>query len=508
MEKQIYIFDTTLRDGEQSPGCSMNLAEKLEMARMLERLNVDVIEAGFPASSPEDFEAVEQIATTVKKPVVAALCRARKEEIHTTYEALKNAVHPRIHIVLATSDIHLEYKLRMTREEVLAATAESVAYAKSLCEDVQFAAEDATRSDREFLLQVFNTAVEHGAAAINITDTVGYSTPEEFADLVAYIRQHLSRPALISVHCHNDLGMGVANALAAIRAGADQIECTVNGIGERAGNAALEEIVMAIYTRRQHYQAFTCVATSLLYPASRTLSSIIGVPVPPNKAIVGANAFCHEAGIHQHGILANRQTYEIISPETVGVHQTQIVLGKHSGKHAFIERLEQLGYELTDLEVETAFEKFKELSDRKKNITDRDIEAIIRPMGHSVPEEYQLDSFVINCGTVISATAVMKLRHCGRELETVSRGNGPIFAAYRAINKLVRHDFFLDDYNIQSVTEGDDALGEVVVRIRDEHRTVTGRGLSPDILEASILAYLNAVNKAVARHGQEYGPAR
>ncbi len=497
--RKIQIFDTTLRDGEQSPGCSMNIHEKLEMARQLERLGVDVIEAGFPIASPEDFESVKIIAQEVRSCRLAGLCRAVKGDIDCAWEALRDHPDPLLHVFLATSDIHLEAKLHKTRQQVLDQVREMVAYARALCPNVEFSAEDASRSDREYLVQVFDAAQEAGAGVLNIPDTVGYASPAEMEELVRYVKTHLKNPdkVVLSVHCHNDLGMAVANSLAGMQGGADQIECTVNGIGERAGNAALEEIVMAITTRPQLYDCQTGVQTRQIYRTSKLLSTITGVPVPPNKAIVGSNAFAHESGIHQHGVMNNRLTYEILPPESVGIYQNRMVLGKHSGRHAFEERLDQLGYRLPEAVLEKSFEKFKALADRKKIVTDRDLEALVSSSRYQIAETYTLESFVINSGTVISATAVVKLLKDGESKEHVARGEGPIDAAFKAIDRIVKQSFPLKNYAIQSVTEGEDALGEVVVKILKDDEIITGRGLSTDIIEASIRAYLNAINKAV-----------
>ena len=497
--RKIQIFDTTLRDGEQSPGCSMNIHEKLELARQLERLGVDVIEAGFPIASPEDFESVKIIAQEVRSCRIAGLCRAVKGDIDCAWQALQGHPDPLLHVFLATSDIHLEAKLHKTREEVLAQVKEMVAYARALCPNVEFSAEDASRSDRDYLVQVFEAAQEAGAGVLNIPDTVGYAAPAEMEELVRYVKAHLKNPdkVVLSVHCHNDLGMAVANSLAGMQGGAGQIECTVNGIGERAGNAALEEIVMAIRTRSQLYGCQTGVQTRQIYRTSKLLSTITGVSVPPNKAIVGDNAFAHESGIHQHGVMNNRLTYEILPPESVGIYQNRMVLGKHSGRHAFEERLDQLGYRLPEAVLEKSFEKFKALADRKKIVTDRDLEALVSSSRYQIAETYTLESFVINSGTVISATAVVKLLKDGESKEHVARGEGPIDAAFKAIDRIVKQSFPLKNYAIQSVTEGEDALGEVVVKILRGDEIITGRGLSTDIIEASIRAYLNAFNKAV-----------
>jgi len=503
MSQKIKIFDTTLRDGEQSPGCSMNLKEKLEMARQLERLGVDIIEAGFPVSSPDDFESVKQISQTVKNCTVAGLARSVEGDIQRAYDAVKFSESPRVHVFIATSDIHMQYKLKMTREQVVERVAYMVRFARSLCSDIEFSAEDASRSDRDFLVRVFDTAIAAGATTINIPDTTGYATPTEMYDLVFYIKSHLQNPHVdISVHNHDDLGLAVATSLACVKAGATQLECTINGIGERAGNAALEEIVMGIKTRRDYYDAETGIDTKQIYRTSKLLSTITGVPIAPNKSIVGANAFAHESGIHQHGVLANRETYEIMQPEDVGVNKNTMVLGKHSGKHAFADRISELGYRMSEEDIAAAFERFKVLADRKKDITDRDIEALISATAvNDVKQTYSLKSFVINSGTVISATAVVRLVKDGEEFEHVARGEGPIDAAFKAIDRIVKRQTKLENWTIQAVTEGEDALGEAISKITCEGNLVTGRGLSPDILEASIRSYINAINKAIALSG-------
>lgn len=493
----VKIFDTTMRDGEQSPGCSMSVSQKIEFALQLERLGVDIIEAGFAFSSPKDFEAIKEVSAVIKTATVASLARAVKEDINAAYEATKTAVHPRIHVFIATSDLHMEQKLGKTREQVIEAIEESVSYAKTLCEDIEFSAEDASRSDREFLSLALNTAVNAGANVINIPDTVGYATPNDMFELVTYIKDRLPKDNKIelSVHCHDDLGMGTACSLASIRAGATQIECTVNGIGERAGNAALEEIVMAIKTRHDQYDAETNINTKQFYRTSRLLSTITGVSVPPNKAIVGANAFSHESGIHQHGVMKNRATYEVIRPEDIGIPQNKMVLGKHSGKHAFLERIVTLGYYLDENEQEKTFREFKNLADKKKNVTDNDIEALVSHIAVQHHRAYEYISFVINSGNTITSTANVKLLIDGEEKEKVATGDGPVDACFKAIDKIVKLDIHLENYTIQSVTEGVDALGEVSVKISHGGAFIMGRGLSTDIIEASIKAYLNAINK-------------
>ncbi len=497
MAKTIKIFDTTLRDGEQSPGCSMNLTEKIEVAKQLELLNVDIIEAGFAIASPMDFESVKAISEAVKTATVASLARATYKDIDAAYEAVKGAVNPRIHTFLATSPIHMQYKLKMSEEEVIARVKEMVSYAKKYCSDVEFSAEDASRSDKEFLARVMETAINAGATTVNIPDTVGYSTPEEFASYITYLKEHVPNidKADISVHCHNDLGMAVANSLAAVKAGATQVECTINGIGERAGNTSLEEVAMAIKTRQDYYDATTNINTRQIYRSSKLISTITGVSIPPNKAIIGANAFAHESGIHQHGMLQNRATYEIMTPESIGKPSEQMVLGKHSGRHAFEERLKILGYQLTKEELDRTFEHFKVLADKKKSITDRDIEALLANKKVQTNETYSLERFVINSGNTITSTAMIKVK-CGDEfIEKVATGDGPIDAAFKTVNMITEQNFILDDYVIHAVTEGEDALGEAVVKLNLDGKKATGRAISTDIVEASIKAYLNGVNK-------------
>lgn len=497
MERLIKIFDTTLRDGEQSPGCSMNLKEKIEMAQQLEKMNVDIIEAGFAAASPGDFQSIQAISKVIKNCTIASLSRANKNDIDKSWEALQEAVYPRIHIVLATSPIHMEYKLKMSPDEVVKQSFESVAYAKTKCNDVEFSAEDATRSDVDFLVRVFDSVIKAGATVINIPDTVGYTTPDEYYEFLTEIFEKC--PALktvdVSVHCHNDLGLGVANSMAAIRAGVNQIECTINGIGERAGNAALEEIVMVLKTRKDNFQADTRIDTKQIVRSSNLLTRITGVKVQPNKAIVGANAFSHESGIHQHGVLAHKETYEIITPESIGLDKNKIVLGKHSGRHAFTDRLKQLGYILSKEEIDEAFIKFKDLADKKKVVYDKDIEALISKQKLDVPKEYELSKFVINSGNTITPTASITIKHGEEAIEEVASGDGPIYASFKAIEKIIGKSMELEDFSLQSVTEGEDALGDALVKLRDGDNVYIGRGLSTDVIESSIIAYINAVNK-------------
>lgn len=498
MSKIIRIFDTTLRDGEQSPGCSMNLKEKIEMAKQLERMKVDVIEAGFAISSPGDFHAVKTVAETVKESVVASLARATTSDIDRAWEAISKAARPRIHTFIATSPIHMQYKLSMEPDQVLEQAVAMVKHAKKYCGDIEFSAEDATRSNPEFLARIFDGVIKAGATTINIPDTVGYTVPDEYYEFLMKVRNLC--PALdqvtISVHCHDDLGLGVANSIAAIRAGATQIECTINGIGERAGNAAMEEIVMALKTRKDILMADTNIVTTELTRASKLLSRITGVKVQPNKAIVGENAFAHESGIHQHGVLKNKETYEIMTPESVGLTANNMVLGKHSGKHAFRSKVQELGFELSEESLEKAFNRFKEIADKKKQVYDRDIEALISKESVQVPKTYQMESYVINSGNTITSTAVLRLTKDDKVLEKVARGDGPIDAAFKAIEKIIGLSLELEDYQLNSVTEGEDALGDAYVKISaGEGKTFSGRGLSTDVIEASIHAYINAVNK-------------
>lgn len=502
--KRIKIFDTTLRDGEQSPGCSMNLPEKIEMAKQLERLGVDVIEAGFAIASPMDHKSVKAIAAAVSKCTVASLARATRGDIDAAWDAVKAAKHPRIHVFLATSDIHMEYKLKMTREEVLRRISEMVAYAKSLCGDVEFSAEDASRSDRAFLARCFSNAVAAGATTLNIPDTVGYSTPQEMGDLIRYLREHVEgiENVDVSTHCHNDLGMAVANTLACVQAGATQVECTVNGIGERAGNASLEELVMAIHTRRDFYGADTAVNTRQIYRSSKLLSSITGVPIAPSKAIVGANAFAHESGIHQHGVLANAQTYEIMNSADVGIPQNTMVLGKHSGKHALREKLESMGYELSDEELEGVFTRFKTLADKKKSITGSDLESLVlHRRNNSLNAQTgacRLLGHLINTSTSASlpTTSYIKLERDGEVREDAAIGSGPLDASFKAINRMLDLDIKLESFSLNAVTDGEDAIGEGIVKIKAPNgETYTGTGLSTDIIESSIRAYVNGINK-------------
>lgn len=506
MGEKVYIFDTTLRDGEQSPGVSLNTEEKLRIARQLERLNVDVIEAGFPVASPGDFEAVQAIARQVRGPVICGLARANYGDIDRAWEALQEARRPRLHLFIATSDIHLKHKLKKSREEVLQLTIDAVKYAKRYTSDVEFSAEDASRSDLNYLCQVVQAAVEAGATVINIPDTVGYAVPVEFGEFIAAIRRRVQNigQVIMSVHCHNDLGLAVANSLAAVRAGADQVEAAVNGLGERAGNAALEEIVMALYTKRGFYNKETGIRYNELYRASRMVSSLSGMQVQHNKAVVGKNAFLHESGIHQDGVLKERTTYEIMKPELIGVPQENIVLGKHSGRHALRERLAELGYTVDDAELDKAFTRFKDIADRKKEVTDLDLEALVKNEIHISGDLYHLSYLHVFSGTNIVPTATVGLKRNGQKYEEAACGDGPVDAAYKAVDKALggRH-VDLVDYDLKAITGGKDALGEVMVRVRHQDKCFIGRGVSTDVIEASVKAYLNALNKVLQEFGED-----
>jgi 2-isopropylmalate synthase len=499
----IRIFDTTLRDGEQTPGVTLNAAEKLEIAQALAKLKVDIIEAGFPIASPGDFAAVSEIAAKIRGPVIAGLARAERADIDAAARALKKAERSRIHTFIATSDIHLQYKLKMTRDAVLTAAEEAVRYARKFVADVEFSAEDASRSDRDYLCRVFTAAIAAGATTINIPDTVGYTTPDEFGALIRYIRENVPNidKAVISVHCHNDLGMAVANSLAAIQNGAGQVECTVNGLGERAGNASMEEIAMALQTRHEYYRAATALQTSHIYRTSRLVSVLSGVVVQPNKAVVGDNAFAHESGIHQHGVLNNALTYEIMRPESIGLNQNALILGKLSGRHAFEERLKSLGYELEAKRVGELFVKFKDLADRKKMVFDRDIEALVAEKASAMPEWYRLVYHHVVSGNRTTATATVRIETDRGFAEQAACGDGPVDAAFKAIERAVGFPVCLKDYQIKAVTAGEDALGEATVWLEQDGKVVSGRGLSTDIIEASARACVSAINKLIATCG-------
>lgn len=498
MSRKVKIFDTTLRDGEQTPGVNLNVKEKVMIAKSLETMQVDIIEAGFPIASNGDFEAVKAIAKEIKKSTVAGLARANKKDIDRAWEALQYAEKPRIHTFIATSPIHMEHKLKMTKEEVLEKAVTMVAYAKNLCDDIEFSAEDAYRSDKEFLCEIFEKTIEAGATTLNIPDTVGYAMPNEFYEFIKYIMENTKgiENVDVSVHCHNDLGMAVANSIMGVHAGATQIECSMNGLGERAGNAALEEVVMAFRTKRDVYKIDTGIVSENIYRTSKLVSSLSGIDIQPNKAIVGANAFAHESGIHQDGVLKEKTTYEIITPESVGVKQeSNIVLGKHSGKHAFSSTLEHLGIELNEEELQEAFVKFKDLTDKKKNVSIKDIEAIVNYKKY-FRETYKLKSFQINSGNKMVCTSSVVIEAGDKDLIEVAIGEGSIDAAFKSIERATGLKVVLKDYSIRSVTDGKDALGEVTVKIAgNEGGVIVGKAIEEDIMEASINAYLNAINK-------------
>lgn len=501
MPNRIKIFDTTLRDGEQTPGVNLNIQEKLEIARQLEKLGVDVIEAGFAIASPGDFEAIKTVSENIKNVTIASLCRAVEKDIDRAWEAVKAAQSPRIHTFIATSDIHLKYKLKMTEEEVLERAVAMVKYAKKYCPDVEFSAEDASRTRVDFLIKVVEEVIKAGATVVNIPDTVGYTTPTEYGNIIRAIKEKVSNidKADISVHCHNDLGLAVANSLAAVLNGATQVECTINGLGERAGNASVEEIIMGIDTRKDFYKIEHKIDTTQIYRSSKLVSSLTGIAVQPNKAIVGANAFAHESGIHQHGVLSEKSTYEIMRPESVGIGQNRMVLGKLSGRHAFEERLKEMGYTtLTSDSIQKAFDKFKSLADKKKVVLDRDIEALVEEKVSQVPEIFELESFQITSGNKSVATSTISLKRDDKIITEAATGDGPVDAAFNAIERAVGISFTLEDYSMKAVTEGKDALGEVTVRISKDGKLFVGRGVSTDIIESGVRAYLNAINRAVS----------
>ena len=531
----VRIFDTTLRDGEQSPGATMTSAEKLEVARSLARMGVDIIEAGFPAASPDDLEAVRRIAVEVGRsnpadpdarvPIIAGLARANKADIDKVWEAVQEAEKPRIHTFLATSPIHMQHKLKMDPEEVIQRVSEMVAYARSLCEDVEFSPEDAGRSDPEFLYVVLGEAIKAGATTLNIPDTVGYITPDEFYKLIDGIIRNtpgMHDGITVSVHCHDDLGMATANTLAGIRAGARQAEVTINGIGERAGNTSLEEVVMALKTRHPIFELETGIDTRQISRISKLVSNYTGIVVQPNKAIVGSNAFAHEAGIHQDGMLKHNLTYEIMRPEDVGVNQTKLVLGKHSGRHALRNRLAEMGHSLDEFELDKAFARFKELADRKKVITDADLEAVIADEFYRPRDVYFLDGMQVTCGTMGMPTATVRLKGPdGKVHVQASMGSGPVDAAYKAIDSIVKAPNTLLEFNIHAITEGIDALGEVTVRVQPKDEGITtmdaqseipyarvfgGHGADTDIIVASAKAYLNALNKLIIAQTEGLNP--
>jgi len=500
MEK-IKIFDTTLRDGEQSPGASLTDKEKLEIARQLVRLKVDVIEAGFPISSSGDFKSVALVAKMIKGPIICGLARSRKEDIKAAYQAVKASRRPRIHVFLATSKIHMKYKLKKAEDEILRQATEAVKFAKSKISDIEFSPEDASRTERKFLFKVIEAVIDEGATTINIPDTVGYAIPFEFGDLIKDIRLNVPNieKAVLSVHCHNDLGLAVSNSLEAVRNGARQVECTINGLGERAGNASLEEIVMALDTRKEFFGITTSANKKELYKTSRLVSKLTGIVVQPNKAIVGGNAFSHEAGIHQDGILKKRTTYEIMTPQDVGFDETKLILGKHSGSHAFKARLKELGFNLNSSEINRAFKAFKKLADKKKEVYDDDLVTLVDEELERIPEVYKFVDLEFTSGSKITPRATVSLKIKKKTISKSSVGDGPVDACYKAIEKIVGVKAKLIDYSIRAVTSGKDAIGEVNIRLRVKGKDVSGRGASTDIIEASVKAYLNAVNKAVRK---------
>jgi len=496
--ERIRIFDTTLRDGEQSPGCSMNLNEKLALARQLARLGVDVIEAGFPIASEGDLESVKAISREVREPVICALARTSPADVEHAQEALRDAARPRIHTFIATSDIHLEHKLRMTREQVLREVDRAVRQARSSVDDVEFSAEDATRSDWDFLVEVFEVAVAAGASTLNVPDTVGYTTPSEYHELISFLKKNVrgADDVIFSLHCHDDLGLSVANSLAAIQAGARQVECTVNGIGERAGNTAMEEVVMALKTRPDVFGGLdTRVVTTEIWPTSRLLSSIIGVSVQPNKAIVGENAFAHEAGIHQDGVLKNKLTYEIMTPESIGKASNELVLGKHSGRHAFRDRLTEMGFVIEGDELETAFKRFKALADKKKTIYNEDLEAIVSDAVMQEDDRFVLGDLSITSGTFAEPHATVELTVDTEPRKATAQGTGPVDAVFKTIADLTGTKSELLRYQVNAITAGMDAQGEVAVTLSEDGRRVIGHGAHTDIIVASAKAYVHALNK-------------
>ncbi len=504
--ERVIIFDTTLRDGEQAAGGALTLEEKHEIGHQLQRLGVDVIEAGFPHTSPGDFAAVQLLARELRECQVAGLSGVRHEQIDSTWEALKEAEAPLLHVVLSTSDIHLKHQLHIGREEAQVLAVDAVKYAKRFCDAVEFSAMDATRSDWDYLCQVLEATIKAGATVVNVPDTVGYVQPDEFGALIGYVRDHVRgiEKVTLSVHCHDDLGQAAANSLRAIQCGARQVECTINGVGERAGNAALEEIVMALKTRGDFFRVTTNVDTSQIYRTSRMVSNYMGMEVPPNKAIVGANAFAHASGLHQDGMLKERTTYEIMTPGSIGVGGSKIVLGKTSGRHALREKLRELGYELGTDDFTRAFAAFKELADKKKEVTERDLESLVAEELRTVSETYHLEQVQVSCGDHSVPTATVKLiAPDGEVIADAALGTGPVDAVYRAINRLVEVPNTLTEFSVKAVTEGIDAIGEVTIRIESEGRTYIGRGAATDIIVASAKAYMNALNRLLASRERE-----
>ncbi|MGB2661094.1 MAG: 2-isopropylmalate synthase [Candidatus Omnitrophota bacterium] len=504
-KNKVLIFDTTLRDGEQTPGASLNVNEKLKIAFQLEKLGVDIIEAGFPRTSPGDLEAVKTVSKHLKKPIICGLARAIKKDIDDAYEALKKAKRPRIHVFLATSKIHRQYKLKKAKSEILKTSVDAVKYARKKVSDVEFSPEDASRTEADFLVRVVEAVIDAGAKTINIPDTVGYAIPEEFGRTIRYLMENVPNinKAVVSVHCHNDLGLAVSNSLTAVTNGARQVECTMNGLGERAGNASLEEIVMAINMRKDMYRGLTTdINTKELYKTSRLVSRLTGIPVQPNKAIIGENAFSHEAGIHQDGVLKKRVTYEIIKPQDVGFKGSKLVLGKLSGRHAFSARLKKLGYSLSQEELDKAFTKFKALADKKAKIYDDDLATIVEDGLATIPEKYKLGNFQVISGNNILPSATVELIKGEKKLKATASGDGPIDACFKTIDKAAGRKGKLVDYKVSAVTRGKDAMGEATLRVDFSGNVVNGRGASTDVIEASILAYINAINRLSLKKGK------
>jgi len=505
--RRVIIFDTTLRDGEQAPGASLEAHEKVEIARQLSRLGVDVIEAGFPISSPGDAEAVKQIAQAVKGPIICALARSLTADIDAAAQATAPAKRRRIHVFLATSPIHRKYKLRKAKDEILRQAVQAVTYAKKHCEDIEFSPEDASRTEPAFLFQVLEAVIQAGATTVNIPDTVGFAIPQEFGRLIGQIKANVRNigRVRVSVHCHNDLGLSVPNSLAAIANGADQVECTINGIGERAGNASLEEIVMSLKIRQDFYGAETGIDTRQIMKTSRMVSSLTGLVVQPNKAIVGDNAFAHESGIHQDGVLKHQATYEIMRPQDVGLSESRLTLGKLSGRHAFSERLKALGFSLASAEIDRAFDRFKRLADKKKEIFDEDLTAIVEEQLPAVAETYSLQYVHTSAGNETVPTATIRLVKDNAVIQDAACGDGPVDACYKTIDRITKMSPELVDYGLRSVTGGKDALGEVTVKLRHRGEEVSGRATSTDIIEASAKAYVNAINKLLHKSSPKSG---
>ena len=502
---RVYIFDTTLRDGEQSPGASMTLEEKLQIAELLDSMGVDVIEAGFPIASNGDFESVSEVAKLMKNAQVCGLARAGAKDIDRAADAVKHAKNPRIHTFISTSPLHMKHKLQMEPDEVMEAIAFSVSHARNHVDNVEWSPEDATRTDRDFLCATVETAIKAGATTINIPDTVGYTVPQEFFDIITMLRERVPNidKAIISTHCHNDLGLAVANSLAGVQAGARQVECTINGLGERAGNAALEEIVMALNVRQDAMPQWTNIETTMLARASKLVSSVTAFPVQYNKAVVGQNAFAHESGIHQDGMLKNNQTYEIMTPESVGISQTSLVMGKHSGRHAFREKIKALGYDLGDNQLQEAFTRFKDLADRKKHVFDDDIIALVDDEVGKGVDRVKLVSLRVIAGSEGPQKATLTLEIDGKEAEIDSTGDGPVDATFNAINALFPHEANLQLYQVHAVTEGTDAQAEVSVRLEEKGKTVTGRAAGTDTMVASARAYVSALNKLLIKREKQ-----